>query len=208
MRSELSWVSSSWQRNLYFRFARHEEDRIYARNRVIWHQHRHPIYKAFLIHKNDISGKLLPLYVAVFIPRNFHQCKEGIMNVNAWDSQTSFNWHNIDPYRVDFSRQIISFKLLVIGFAVSIWCDDVLYSTIRMNHKNLYKNHDDVMKWKHFPCYWPFVRRNSPVPGEFSAQRPVTRSFDVFFDLQLICTWINSRVNNPEAGDLTGRWPP
>ena len=24
---------------------------------------------------------------------------------------------------------------------------------------------------------------NSPVPGEFSAQRPVTRSFDVFFDL-------------------------
>ena len=26
---------------------------------------------------------------------------------------------------------------------------------------------------------------NSPVPGEFSAQRPVTRSFDVFFDLHL-----------------------
>ena len=25
---------------------------------------------------------------------------------------------------------------------------------------------------------------NSPVPGEFPAQRPVTRSFDVFFDLQ------------------------
>ena len=24
---------------------------------------------------------------------------------------------------------------------------------------------------------------NSPVPGEFPAQRPVTRSFDVFFDL-------------------------
>ena len=25
---------------------------------------------------------------------------------------------------------------------------------------------------------------NSPVPGEFPAQRPVTRNFDVFFDLQ------------------------
>ena len=24
---------------------------------------------------------------------------------------------------------------------------------------------------------------NSPVPGEFPVQRPVTRSFDVFFDL-------------------------
>ena len=26
--------------------------------------------------------------------------------------------------------------------------------------------------------------RNSPVPGEFPAQRPVTRNFDVFFDLR------------------------
>ena len=181
MRSELSWVSSSWQRNLYFRFVRHEEDRIYVRNRVMWHQHRHPIYKIFSIHKNDISAKLLLLFAVVFIPRNFDHCKEGIMNVNAWDSQTSFNWHNIDPYRVDFSQQIISFKRIVIGFAASIWCDDVLYSTMRMNHKNLYKNHDDVMKWKHFRVtglLWGEF-------GEFSAQRPVTRSFDVFFDLHL-----------------------
>ena len=41
--------------------------------------------------------------------------------------------------------------------------------------------HDDVIKWKHFPRYWPFV--NSPVPAEFPTQRPVTRSFDIFFDL-------------------------
>ena len=39
---------------------------------------------------------------------------------------------------------------------------------------------------------------NSPVPGEFPAQRPVTRSFDVFFDLHRINGW----VNNGEAGDL------
>ena len=26
---------------------------------------------------------------------------------------------------------------------------------------------------------------NSPVPGKFPAQKPVTRSFDVFFDLRL-----------------------
>ena len=39
---------------------------------------------------------------------------------------------------------------------------------------------------------------NSPVPGEFPAQRPVTQSFDVFFDLHL-----NKRLsNNREAGDL------
>ena len=43
--------------------------------------------------------------------------------------------------------------------------------------------HCDVIKWKHFPRYWPFVQ--GIVTGEFPAQRPVTRSFDVFFDLHL-----------------------
>ena len=31
---------------------------------------------------------------------------------------------------------------------------------------------------------------NSPVAGEFPAQRPVTRDFDVFFDLRLI-KWLS-----------------
>ena len=35
-------------------------------------------------------------------------------------------------------------------------------------------------------------------PGEFRGQRPVTLSFDVFFDLRLINGWVNNR----EAGDL------
>ena len=36
---------------------------------------------------------------------------------------------------------------------------------------------------------------NSPVPGEFCAQRPVTRSFDVFFDLRL-----NKRLSKQSWG--------
>ena len=39
---------------------------------------------------------------------------------------------------------------------------------------------------------------NSPFPGEFPAQRPVTRSFDVFYDLHPNNSW----VNNGEACDL------
>ena len=35
-------------------------------------------------------------------------------------------------------------------------------------------------------------------PGEIPAQRPVTQSFDVFFDLRMINAWVNNR----EAGDL------
>ena len=36
---------------------------------------------------------------------------------------------------------------------------------------------------------------NSPVPGEFPAQRPVTRSFDIFFDLRL-----NKRLGKQSRG--------
>ena len=34
-----------------------------------------------------------------------------------------------------------------------------------------------------FPALLALCVGNSPVTGEFRAQRPVTRSFDVFFDL-------------------------
>ena len=56
-----------------------------------------------------------------------------------------------------------------------------------------FQQHNDVIKWKHFPRYWPFV--NSLVPGEFPAQRPVTRRFDVFFDLRL-----NKRLSKQSQG--------
>ena len=36
---------------------------------------------------------------------------------------------------------------------------------------------------------------NSPVSGEFPAQRPVTRSFDIFFDLRL-----NKRLSKQSRG--------
>ena len=37
---------------------------------------------------------------------------------------------------------------------------------------------------------------NPPVTGGFPSQRPVTLSFDVFFD------WTNDRTSNRDAGDL------
>ena len=58
--------------------------------------------------------------------------------------------------------------------------------------------HDDVIKRKHFPRYWPFVRGihrslvNSPHKGQW-------RGALMF---SLICARINAWVNNGEAGDL------
>ena len=49
-------------------------------------------------------------------------------------------------------------------------------------------NNDLLSWWRHqmetFSMWLAISVGNSPVPGEFSAQRPVTRSFDVFFDLR------------------------
>ena len=43
--------------------------------------------------------------------------------------------------------------------------------------------------WRHqmetFPALLAICVRNSPITGEFPAQRPVTWSFDVFFNLRL-----------------------
>ena len=44
-----------------------------------------------------------------------------------------------------------------------------------------------------------FCAGYSPVTGEFPTQRPVTRSFDVFF---IFCTWISDWANDREAEDL------
>ena len=58
-------------------------------------------------------------------------------------------------------------------------------------------NHDDVIKWNIFRVTGPLCGEFTG-PGEFPAQRPVTRSFDVFFDLRPNKDW----VNNCKAGDL------
>ena len=59
-------------------------------------------------------------------------------------------------------------------------------------------SHDGVIKWKHFPRNWPFVRRihRSPVNSLHKGQWRRTLMFS------LICVWINDWINNGEAGDL------
>ena len=58
--------------------------------------------------------------------------------------------------------------------------------------------HDDVIKWNHFPCYWPFVQGihrssvNSPHIGQWRRALMVS----------LICAWINGWANNCEACDF------
>ena len=63
--------------------------------------------------------------------------------------------------------------------------------------------HDDVIKWKHFPRYCPFVLgiHRSPVNSPHKGQRRGALIFS------LIWASINGWVNNREAGDLRRNRP-
>ena len=53
------------------------------------------------------------------------------------------------------------------------------------NIKHHWPWYDDVIKWKHFFALLAFCAGKSPVTDEFSGQRLVVRTFDVFFNLRL-----------------------
>ena len=88
--------------------------------------------------------------------------------------------------RTSCYRNTMTQRLWLIFVLVAIWGSSLV--------------HDDVIKWKHFPRYWPFVRgiHRSPVNSLHKGQWGGAAMFS------LIYVWINSCnvINNRKAGDL------
>ena len=116
--------------------------------------------------------------------------------VTKWHSH-GHKWRNLD--KCCHGNHFIQYYVLLmevdrmcvssVGFQTMQHCDlTAIASTM----------HDDVIKWKHFPRSWPFVRRihRSPVNSQHKDQWRGALMF------ALICVWINGWVNNREAGDL------
>ena len=85
-----------------------------------------------------------------------------------------------------------------------IYAKQILQSTsIHMAKEKLYM-HDDVIKWKHFPRHWSFVRgiHWSPVDSPHKGQWCGALMFS------LICAWSNSWAKNRDASDyeVTVMW--
>ena len=78
----------------------------------------------------------------------------------------------------------------------------------------MYIFHEGVLKWKHFPRYWPFVRGIHRFPVNSPHKDQWRRAFIFFFlSSSLICFWINGWVNKLIYGDVSwgcttglGRW--
>ena len=84
-------------------------------------------------------------------------------------SDPSLSWFTV-PYRV-----------VVVGQGIC------LTSTIPLLIITHRRDHDDVIKWKHFPRYWPFVRGIHRSPVNFPHRGQWRRALM----LSLICVWIN-----------------
>ena len=91
----------------------------------------------------------------------------------------------------------------------NLYCTDTLASRVARPSAAMVKtrleistivttHHDDVIKWKPFPRYWPFVWgiHRSPVSSPHKNQ---WRGAWVFSS---ICAWTNGWVNNRDIGDL------
>ena len=78
------------------------------------------------------------------------------------------------------------------------WAHQPIVAKLRNIATLVWVNHDDVIKWKHFPRNWPFVREIHRSPVNFPHKGQWRGA--LMFSLMYAC--INDWVNNREAGDL------
>ena len=69
---------------------------------------------------------------------------------------------------------------------------------LRLHQYQACKHHDDVIKWKQLPPYWPFVRgvHRAPVNSPHKGQWGGALMFS------LICAWTNNWANHRDTGDF------
>ena len=99
------------------------------------------------------------------------------------------NWHSLS---IGSDNDLAPNRRIVI-----IGIDDGLgWWRIYMRHSASRRlDHDDVIKWKHFPRNWPFVRGIHRTPVNSPHTKAGDAEFDVFFDLRL-----NKQMNTQSWG--------
>ena len=114
---------------------------------------------------------------------------------------SAFSWMKMIQFQWKFHWSLfLRVQLTIFQHLFRQWLGTDQATSHYQNHWWLFfwRIHDDVIKWTHFPRYWPFVRgiHRSPVNSPHKGQRRGALMFS------LICVWINGWVNNREAGDL------
>ena len=104
------------------------------------------------------------------------------------------------------NRVLIQYKDNILPFTIGIHIEETLRPyyvhkgfTMLLRHFCIEKTlHDDVIKWKYFPRYWPFLREIHRWPVD-SPHKGQWRGAWMF---SLICAWTNGWENNRGADYL------
>ena len=173
-------------------------------------------------HKGPVTRKMFPFDDVIMASQKSRQIEFQIY----WIFYCSSCWSVSPKHDQSWSKGAVhpknfhdSSDICPMGFIYSIQICEIFHRTFGPSHQKcpmcpmIFMNTEGVSKaiismakdipwWCHqmetFSVLLAIFAGNSPVTGQFPTQRPVTRSFDVFFDLR----WRNGFVNNREAGDL------
>ena len=97
-------------------------------------------------------------------------------------------------------RAILTYLICAMfsSFPVHTYIGSIMRLILAMILGTVSQEHDGVIKWKHFPRYWSFVRGIHRSPAD-SPHKDQWRGALMF---SLICVWTNGWANNRGAGDL------
>ena len=139
-------------------------------------------------HKWPVTRKMFPFDDVIMSAVFLGQCS----------CHDELRWNGNFVSLMKFSL-VAALEILILTTTSAACCENFAKVTFPfLLYKGEVFHYDDVIKWKHFPRYWPFVRgiHRSPVN---SSHKGRWRGALIF---SLICVWINDWVNNREAGDL------
>ena len=124
--------------------------------------------------------------------KSLNQLPDTVFKISVLIDENSFSVTRISNHAVDMA----SFNRFQ---TKTSWLRNYTTNSFCINSRNWVINvYDDIIKWKYFLCYSPFVRgiHRSPVDSPHKGQWRGT------FMFSLICVWTNDWTSNRDAGDL------
>ena len=108
------------------------------------------------------------------------------------------NWYIAAQCCIELSTLDLLKQYCLCMMCLQVIFQEISTKSVTCGMCNILWLHEDVIKWKHFPRNWPFMRgiHRSPVNSPHKGQWRGALMFT------LICARINGWVNTRESGDL------
>ena len=177
---------------------------------LLWYDKKDQRLRIWSITVQILSIKKLFFRVKSFEWKNYRQNMGNVQNINNCNISTEsssspwISWHNKKlSYMFYLTIQISNISVwiyFVCIYSMMSYSQEPIENIRQMFWREWWKVevHDNVIKWKYVPRYWPLVRRIH----RSSVKSPHRGHWRGVLMFSLIYGWINGWVKNGEAGDL------